>query len=133
MIIYFNKIYRISCIILVVGCYENQNTIKKINDLEQKVNNLEIKLNNIEDGKSKTIPELIVNQQQNTNQEKYLDKMNWRKLKRGMSPSQVREILGEPKSIEVDMVITFYKYDCYPICIMSFDKREKLLAWQEPR
>ena len=68
---------------------------------------------------------------------KWQDKQNWRKLRRGMSPDEVRSILGEPDKLDVDLNydLEFWEYgDLFFVGgILRFaDSGTSLISWDEP-
>ena len=65
--------------------------------------------------------------------DKWKDKSNWRKLRLGMTKSQIREILGEPLKINANAVLgdTWY----YPDVLggdIRFSTNGKVKSWSEP-
>ena len=74
------------------------------------------------------------------------DKQNWRSLKRGISTSEVRRILGEPSNITTDSTITVWYYGKYPYggevtfyvnikyddLLLKYLKTESVSGWREP-
>jgi hypothetical protein len=54
---------------------------------------------------------------------------NWRTLKTGMSPSEVRGILGEPHRIKGGEIATWYYQNGSSVTFMS----DKAYSWTEPR
>jgi len=61
-----------------------------------------------------------------------LEKATWRKLKRGMSFSQVRSILGEPKNITAGYT-TFWYYTSSSYSSMITFSNDKVMSWKEPK
>ena len=61
-----------------------------------------------------------------------IEKAAWRKLKRGMSFSQVRSILGEPKTIDAGYhTYWYYSSNTYSSKV-TFDNNERVSGWDEP-
>jgi len=60
--------------------------------------------------------------------EKWQFRENWRKLEVGMEPSQVREILGEPRRADGGMFSTWHYQNAGSV---TFHKRE-IYRWDEP-
>jgi len=60
-----------------------------------------------------------------------VEKVTWRKLQRGMSYSQVREILGEPKKISGGYT-TYWYYKSNNYESMVTFTNDKVSGWQEP-
>ncbi|NLD37506.1 MAG: outer membrane protein assembly factor BamE [Desulfatiglans sp.] len=61
----------------------------------------------------------------------WLNKKNWRNLKKGMTQEEVKKILGEPvKSVDGSRLIWYYPnfYQSY----VSFDEKGNLTGWNEP-
>ncbi len=61
----------------------------------------------------------------------WLNKKNWRNLKKGMTQEEVKRILGEPvKSVDGSRLIWYYPnfYQSY----VSFDEKGNLTGWNEP-
>jgi len=54
---------------------------------------------------------------------------NWRTLKTGMSPSEVRGILGEPHRVRGGELTFWYYQNSSSVAFLS----DKLHAWTEPR
>ncbi|HCV01582.1 MAG TPA: hypothetical protein DG048_02960 [Pseudoalteromonas sp.] len=61
-----------------------------------------------------------------------IEKAAWRKLKRGMSFSQVRAILGEPKKIVAGYATYWYYSSQLYSSRVSFNNYEKVSGWDEP-
>ena len=55
-------------------------------------------------------------------------RVNWRKLKVGMSQAQVINLLGEPQRVSVQILIFWY----YGTGDVYFDRNGSLLGWTEP-
>lgn len=60
-----------------------------------------------------------------------IEKATWRKLQRGMSFSQVRGILGEPKKISAGYT-TFWYYTASTYDSKVTFSGDKVSSWQEP-
>lgn len=60
-----------------------------------------------------------------------IEKATWRKLQRGMSFSQVRGILGEPKKISSGYT-TFWYYTSSTYDSMVTFSGDKVSGWEEP-
>jgi hypothetical protein len=59
------------------------------------------------------------------------DKANWRKLKRGMSESDVEQLLGSPERIDARTAVVEWSYPGYGS--VSFDTdSHRLSRWSEP-
>jgi len=60
-----------------------------------------------------------------------IEKATWRKLQRGMSFSQVRDILGEPKKISAGYTTFWYYTSSIYDSKVTFSDN-KVSSWQEP-
>ena len=57
---------------------------------------------------------------------------NWRSLRRGMTESDVRSILGEPNKVDVNVAFTLWDYPGGGSA--QFESRDgRLQGWREPR
>ncbi len=104
---------------------ENKNDI---DSLKQKITELEKRIKDLE-----AILKIYHGPKNQKSEESYgwLNKKNWRNLKKGMTADEVKKILGEPvKVIEGSKSIWYYPsfYDNY----ISFDEKGKLTGWNEP-
>jgi hypothetical protein len=60
------------------------------------------------------------------------DKVNWRKLKRGMSESEVEQLLGSPERVDARIAVVEWSYPGYGS--VSFDTdSHRVRSWSEPR
>jgi len=62
------------------------------------------------------------------------DQSNWRKLEKGMSPTQVQALLGEPTSVDSG-VFTYWVYGGkkhYRFANVMFDSKMRVFGWKEP-
>ena len=59
------------------------------------------------------------------------NKMNWRRLQRGMADSQVKNILGEPIKV-ISGVKTLWYYPNIYCGYVTFDSQGRLIGWNEP-
>ena len=57
-------------------------------------------------------------------------KANWRRLQKGSPRGTVRELLGEPKCVQVERQTVVWRYAFGGVVILE-DNR--LIAWTEPR
>ncbi|MBW1999560.1 MAG: hypothetical protein JRJ29_16565 [Deltaproteobacteria bacterium] len=94
---------------------------KKAAQLEQRVKELEGLLEECERTREEAIGAALG----------WQSKKNWRKLKAGMKESQVKSILGEPSKI-IHGAITLWYYPNIYGGYVSFDKKGKLVGWNEP-
>ncbi|MBN1892334.1 MAG: outer membrane protein assembly factor BamE [Clostridiales bacterium] len=94
--------------------------VKRIEALEKRMQELEDKLNSLPDDSK---PDDVS-----------ADKRIWRKLKRGMSEDEVRDILGEPSRVTVLGRTTVWYYEGSTIVggDVTFSD-DNLSSWSEPR
>ena len=59
------------------------------------------------------------------------NKKNWRKLKIGMTESEVQKILGEPTKV-ISGVKTLWYYPSIYSGYISFDQKGQISGWNEP-
>ena len=105
-----------------------QDLNRKINELEQKITQLEKRIVLLEG----IILELKNNRQRPLagHPDRWKDKVTWRLLKKGMNKDDVRQILGEPPKIVVNVYYGDIWY--YPDIQggnASFDKDGMLTSW----
>lgn len=61
------------------------------------------------------------------------DKVNWRKLKSGMTEGQVEQLLGSPWKVDENKVYVTWGYDEHSLAYVRFDARSrKVIGWREP-
>ena len=92
---------------------------KRITELEKKVTMLEQKLANTQ---QTVMP----------NAKQVSEKSVWRTLKRGMTESEVRSILGEPEKIRVSGIFTFWSYSKQDSHSKITFINDRLDSWEEP-
>jgi hypothetical protein len=90
---------------------------RRANDLEQRVRELEALI--------RREPSADRQVQVSPN---WRDILNWRRLRQGMTPDQVRALLGEPERVDAG-VITFWHWNEANAYFMG----GKLEGWSEPR
>ncbi len=105
------------------GDHENdiKNMKQQITELENRIKDLE-QIIKIYNGPKDLEKEIAYG---------WLNKKNWRNLKKGMTQEEVKKILGEPvKSIDGSRLIWYYPnfYQSY----VSFDEKGNLTGWNEP-
>jgi outer membrane protein assembly factor BamE (lipoprotein component of BamABCDE complex) len=98
-----------------------KNMKQQITELENRIKDLEqiIKIYNVPKDSEKEIAY------------GWLNKKNWRILKKGMTQDEVKKVLGEPvKSVDGSRLIWYYPnfYQSY----VSFDEKGNLTGWNEP-
>ncbi|NLA74833.1 MAG: outer membrane protein assembly factor BamE [Deltaproteobacteria bacterium] len=99
-----------------------------INNMKQRIMELENRIKDLE--------QIIRIYHDPKDQEKeiaygWLNKKNWRSLKKGMTSEEVKKLLGEPvKSVDGSRLIWYYPnfYQSY----VSFDENGNLTGWKEP-
>ena len=94
---------------------------QKIAELEAKIERLEALLKDCNDYRK----------EQPTHQYGWQNKKNWRRLKMGMTESQVKTILGEPAKT-IQGIRTLWYYPNIYCGYVSFDKDGRLTGWNEP-
>jgi len=87
-------------------------------DLEQRVRDLEA-LIKTEPSRARSVPA----------SDKWRDLGNWRRLRTGMKPDEVRALLGEPKHVEGGEIATWFWPGGPNVMFMD----GKVYRWSEPR
>ena len=87
-------------------------------DLEQRVHELEA-LNKTEPSQARSVPA----------SDKWQDLGNWRRLRAGMKPDEVRALLGEPAHVEGGEIAIWYWPGGPNVTFMH----DKVYSWSEPR
>ena len=124
---------------LVVYCIQNsalaqQNETEvikaKVEKLKQKVAKLESRVAQLE--KVLLSNENIRSSSQRiVNSDKWNNRQNWRKLERGMSKAEVKQILGEPDRIDAGSVTYWHYSDIFTSGDVTF-MDGKVYGWSEP-
>ena len=65
-------------------------------------------------------------------QSKWQDKQNWRKLRSGMSKSEVTDLLGEPTRIDNFGIFEDWQYGLGGGASVRFSSEARLDSWHEP-
>jgi outer membrane protein assembly factor BamE (lipoprotein component of BamABCDE complex) len=103
----------------VMGMYAQEpkdQLLKKVELLEARVKALEkMILGNHSNGKQ-LAPEI----------------QQWRKLRKGMRPGEVRELLGEPERIEGGFQTYWYYLSNEAVGYVVFNNYDKVNGWREP-
>jgi hypothetical protein len=60
------------------------------------------------------------------------DKMNWRKLEKGMSEGQVEQLLGSPSKVDVYGSFSVWYFGYPSGGQVKFDPARKVAGWSEP-
>jgi len=97
----------------------------RVDRLEAEVRDLQLRLSKIEAAQGG----LAVGQKPEASGSGWKSLSNWRQLKTGMTPEQVRAILGEPRRISGGKVARWEYSNGGASTFMD----EKLFSWQEPR
>jgi len=119
------KLGSIGFLLMFASINSYAHDVERIKKLEQDIQELRTRLNNLE-----------VNKAGSGNAQKPIKSSdgwqslaNWRQLQTGMSPVQVRDILGEPQRVRGgDVAVWDYQNDGSVTFI-----RERLRSWNEPR
>jgi outer membrane protein assembly factor BamE (lipoprotein component of BamABCDE complex) len=106
----------------------DESNDKEIKNMQQRIIELENRIKDLE--------QIIKIYDVSKEQEKetaygWLNKKNWRNLKKGMTQEEVKKLLGEPvKSVDGSRLIWYYPnfYQSY----VSFDEKGNLTGWNEP-
>ncbi|MFZ4288537.1 hypothetical protein [Variovorax sp. HJSM1_2] len=106
-------------------------TVASAQSLEERVRQLEERVNQLERQQMRAAspspsPKPVINQAEGWRQRE-----NWRALKRGMTDSDVRSLLGEPTKVNAYGFFSVWEYP--EAGRAQFDRAEKLNGWAEPR
>ena len=96
----------------------------RVDRLEAEVRDLQLRLSKVETAQGG----FVADQKPESSGSGWKSLSNWRQLKTGMTPEQVRAILGEPRRIEGG---EWARWE-YPNGGVSMFMKEKLNRWQEP-
>jgi len=101
------------------------NDGERISALEKEINAIKLRLAKVE-----ALPaESSVSALQLATKDGWKLLSNWRTLKTGMSPSEVRSILGEPHRVRGGEIASWYYQNGSSVTFMS----DKAYSWNEPR
>jgi len=109
---------------LVLSCGAHAQTADRTEQLEKEIRDIKLRLSNLEAAQSK--PAASAKPVQSGEGWKVL--ASWRALKSGMSPDEVRGLLGEPARLDGGEVARWY----YPNGGRAVFMSEKLYQWTEP-
>ena len=125
---FFRPIHRMGAIaLLTLAAVTNSfaNDSDRITQLENEGQQLKVRLNNLENSKGSSIasPKTIATT------EAWKQLANWRSLTKGMSPNEVRSVLGEPATVRASGDFTYWHYSNRDEVIFH---QERLYGWREP-
>ena len=108
--------------VIVSNCYANDS--ERINRLENEIQEIKRRLSIIESPQSAS----PINTKPAAVSDGWKHLPNWRQLKTGMSPAEVKAILGEPNKVNGGEVATWRYTNGGTVGFIS----DKLLRWNEP-
>ena len=102
------------------------NDSERISSLEREVQELKLRLANLESPQSTSSnrPKVVATK------DGWKSLANWRSLKKGMSPDEVRAVLDEPVKVNASGAFTFWNYTNRGEVTFHQDG---LYGWNEPR
>ncbi len=109
----------------LVAFNSHANDGERITALEKEINAIKLRLAKVE----ASLVESSVSALPLATKDGWKLLSNWRTLKTGMSPSEVRGILGEPHRIKGGEIATWYYQNGSSVTFMS----DKAYSWTEPR
>jgi SmpA / OmlA family len=120
------KIFKIAAIgVLGMAAFSaHAQSDLRVDRLEAEVRDLQLRLSKIEAAQGG----FVADQRSESSGLGWKSLSNWRQLKTGMTPEQVRAILGEPRRIEGGGLARWF----YSNGGESTFMQEKLYAWKEP-
>lgn len=110
---------------LVLSCGAHAQTADRTEQLEKEIRDIKLRLSNLEAAQSK--PAASAKPVQSAEGWKVL--ASWRALKSGMSPEEVRTVLGEPARVKGGDVAFWYYPNGSSVTFIS----DKVTSWTEPR
>ncbi len=119
------KMVAIACIPLTIALNSHAQSNDRTEQLEKEIRDIKLRLSSLEaaQGKPAASPKSV----QSGDAWKALAK--WRALKSGMSPDDVRGLLGEPARVEGGEIARWL----YPSSGHVVFMNEKVYSWSEPR
>ena len=119
------KFALIGCLTLVGGFNAHAQDTNRISQLEQEIQSIKLRLSKLESaqGIQPDAPKAPANS------DGWKSLSSWRQLSTGMTPNDVRRILGEPSRVNGGEVATWYYQNRGYVTFMS----EKLYSWGEPK
>lgn len=119
------KIISFGLLALVVVSGANAQTSDRTEQLENEIRDIKLRLSNLEAAQGK--PTVSAKPVQSGEGWKAL--ANWRALKSGMSPDEVRTVLGEPARVRGGNVALWYYSNGGDVTFVL----DTVTAWTEPR
>ncbi len=99
--------------------------------IEDRVRDLERRVEQLENQRAQSISPATTSKPRTSQPDGWRQRENWRTLKRGMTGSDVRSILGEPSKVNAFGSFTVWDYPGGGRA--QLDSQEKLEGWGEPR
>jgi outer membrane protein assembly factor BamE (lipoprotein component of BamABCDE complex) len=120
------KVFKITAVgLLGIAAFSaHAQSDPRVDRLEAEVRDLQLRLSKIEAGQGG----FVADQKLEASGLGWKSLSNWRQLKTGMTPEQVRAILGEPRRITGGSIAEWF----YPNGGVSMFMQEKLYRWTEP-
>lgn len=113
-------------VVFAIGAGTEEEPLEeRVANLEIQVSDLQARIIRLEKQSAQSSPTLPFSSQ-NIGQ----TRAAWRSLQKGMSRSQVRSILGEPK--DIDMFSSFEVWHYAKSAMVNFDRSGTVDGWHEP-
>jgi hypothetical protein len=109
----------------LVAFNSHANDSERISALEKELNAMKIRLTKVES----LLVDSSATQLPLAKKDGWKSLSNWRSLKTGMNPSEVKDILGEPQRIKGGEITFWYYQNGSSVTFMS----DKVYSWTEPR
>ncbi len=121
----FKKFILIGCLFLAASFSAVAQDNGRVNQLEQEIQSIKLRLSKLEaaQGISTDAPKAPVSG------DGWKSLASWRQLTAGMTPNDVKRILGEPYRVNGGEVATWFYPNRSDVTFMS----NKLYSWSEPR
>lgn len=120
-------IARLACIFIgALAC-----TLASAQSLDDRVRELERRVEQLERQSSQPNSPVVAPKPASGQPDGWRQRENWRSLRRGMTESEVRSILGEPQ--KVDSYSSFSTWAYPGNGQAGFDRNGRLERWSEPR
>jgi uncharacterized Ntn-hydrolase superfamily protein len=103
------------------GVYAQSSVDARVQKLEDSIQVLERRVAALEDQVNKQAPARVAS-----------DKVNWRKLQKGISESDVEQLLGSPAKVDAFGTFTVWHYGDALGGRVEFDNRRTVTGWHEP-